>query len=118
MSLLRGDIVLLDFPFSGGIGSKIRPAVVIQCDRNNQRLANTIVAMITRNTQRVAAEPTQLLIDLTTPEGRQTGLAYTSAIKCENLFTVQQNAVMKRVGRLTIGLLQRLDACIKASVEV
>jgi mRNA-degrading endonuclease toxin of MazEF toxin-antitoxin module len=43
MSVKRGEIVLLRFPFSGGVGAKVRPALVIQADRTNQRLANTIV---------------------------------------------------------------------------
>jgi len=45
----RGDIVVVAFPYVAGGGGKQRPALVIQCDRNNQRLSNTIVAMITGN---------------------------------------------------------------------
>lgn len=65
----RGDIVLLDYPYADGSGSKVRPALVVQNDRDNQRLTNTIVALITKNVSRVH-EPTQLLIDVSTPEGR------------------------------------------------
>jgi mRNA interferase MazF len=32
----RGDVVLVDWPFSGGGSSKIRPALIIQNDRDNQ----------------------------------------------------------------------------------
>jgi mRNA-degrading endonuclease toxin of MazEF toxin-antitoxin module len=49
MKVKRGDVVLLSMPFAQGGGSKIRPAVVVQNDRNNARLGNTIVAAITRN---------------------------------------------------------------------
>jgi mRNA-degrading endonuclease toxin of MazEF toxin-antitoxin module len=45
----RGDIVIVAFPFATGGGGKNRPAVVVQCDRDNRRLSNTIVAMITGN---------------------------------------------------------------------
>jgi mRNA-degrading endonuclease toxin of MazEF toxin-antitoxin module len=41
MNVLRGDVVLLDYPYAGG-GAKVRPALVIQNDRDNQRLVNTI----------------------------------------------------------------------------
>ena len=34
----RGDIVLADLPFSDASGSKVRPALVVQCDANNRRL--------------------------------------------------------------------------------
>ena len=38
MILRRGDIVLANLPYSDQTGSKIRPALVVQCDRNNDRL--------------------------------------------------------------------------------
>ena len=52
MKVGRGDVVLVRFRFSSGTGAKVRPALVLQSDRNNQRLANTIVAMITSTTER------------------------------------------------------------------
>ena len=47
----RGDVVLVDWPFAGGAGAKLRPALVVQNDRDNQRLTNTILAMITSVTK-------------------------------------------------------------------
>ena len=85
----RGDVVILDYPYADGSGSKVRPVLIIQNDRDNQRLTNTIVALITENVTRVH-EPTQLLIDVSTPEGRQSGLNQTSAVTCGNVFTVAQ----------------------------
>lgn len=89
MTVSRGDIVLVAFPFSSGTGSKLRPALVVQNDRNNQRLKNTIVVAITSTTHR-ASQPTQLLIEAATPEGRQPGLLFDSVVACENIATVEQ----------------------------
>ena len=72
--MTRGDVVLISFPFSSGVGAKVRPALVVQCDANNRRLLNTIVAMITTSTHLAGKEPTQVLIDPGTPEGRRSGL--------------------------------------------
>ncbi len=69
----RGDVVILNFPFIGGGGGKTRPAVVIQCNRLNRILDNVIVAMITGNVKLVGKEPTQFLIDPSTPEGKSSG---------------------------------------------
>ena len=44
----RGEVVLVDYPYSDG-GSKIRPALVVQNDRDNARLAKTVIVMITGN---------------------------------------------------------------------
>lgn len=54
MNVARGDVVLVDYPFSDRTGSKVRPCVVVQCDANNQRLDDTIVALMTSKTFREA----------------------------------------------------------------
>lgn len=43
MNVQRGEVVLVDYPYASGTGAKVRPALVIQNDRDNQRLLNTIV---------------------------------------------------------------------------
>ena len=113
----RGDIVLLDYPYADGSGSKVRPALVVQNDRDNQRLANTIVALITKNVSRVH-EPTQLLIDVSTPEGRQSRLNQTSAVTCGNLFTVAQTKDRRVIGGLSPSTMAQIDACLRASLDL
>jgi mRNA interferase MazF len=100
MTCKRGDVVLVQFPFSDGALGKMRPALVVQCERNNKRLANTIIAMISTNISLAGVEPTQYLIDLNTPEGQQAGLVNTSVVKCENLFTIEQSLVRRVLGGL------------------
>jgi mRNA-degrading endonuclease toxin of MazEF toxin-antitoxin module len=114
----RGEIVLVSFPYVTGGGGKNRPALVIQADRNNQRLANTIVAMITGNTRLAATEPTQLLIDPSTPEGSASGLSYPSAVKCENLYTIAQQDILRTLGSLPPTLMACVDACLKAALDL
>jgi mRNA interferase MazF len=115
MSTRRGAVVLVDFPFSGGVGGKVRPALVVQNDLDNQRLTNTIIAMITGQTKR-ALEPTQLLIDIATPDGALTGLRKSSVVNCVNLFTVEQAKILQTIGRLSATLLGRIDGCLKAAL--
>ena len=45
MTVNRGDVVLVDYPFTTG-GAMMRPALVVQNDRDNARMTNTIVAQI------------------------------------------------------------------------
>jgi mRNA-degrading endonuclease toxin of MazEF toxin-antitoxin module len=45
----RGDVVIVPFPFQDRPGEKIRPAVVVQSDAENGRLANTVLVMVTGN---------------------------------------------------------------------
>ncbi len=100
----RGDVVLVEYPFSSGGGFKRRPALVVQNDRDNARLATTIIAMITSHTGRVY-EDTQLLIDISTPEGQRSGPRQDSAVICTNLFTIEKRLVVQWIGALSGNLM-------------
>jgi mRNA interferase MazF len=116
MNIRRGDIVLADVPYSDRSGGKKRPALVVQCDRNNQRLDDVILAMITTVTERAAIEPTQLLIGVRTPEGRHSGLLHDSAVKCEHLITLHHRFAGRVIGHLVPEVMQRIDDCLKVSL--
>jgi mRNA interferase MazF len=85
MSFSRGNVVLVDYPFSDRSGSKVRPALIVQADSLNHRITDTILASISRSTHRASA--TQLLIDTSAPENGRTGLRQNSMVQCENLLT-------------------------------
>jgi mRNA interferase MazF len=105
MSLLRrGDIVVLDVPYSDRTGSKIRPALIVQDDDLNQRLTDTIVALITSSRRRFSGAASQLPIDLSTPEGRQSGLRIASVVQCENLLTIDKSFIRGTIGHLADSL--------------
>lgn len=112
----RGDIILADLPYTDRTGSKIRPALVVQNDRNNSRLDDVILAMITRTTARSTKEPTQLLIDVTMPTGQASGLLHTSAVKCEHLVTLHRSFIQRVIGRMPDSLMAQINDCLKISL--
>ena len=118
MNTRRGDIVLADLPFSDRTGSKKRPALVVQCDRNNQRLDDVILAMITTVTERATSEPTQLFIESKTPEGQQSGLLHDSAVKCEHLITLHRHFLGRVIGHLPPEIMEGIDRCLKESLAL
>ena len=113
-----GDVVIAIFPYVGGGASKNRPAVVVQCDRLNNKMQNTVVTMITGNTRLVGKEPTQFLIDPATPEGQSSGLRHPSAVKRENLMTIAQTDILQTAGHLSDALKSKLDDCLKSAMEL
>ena len=115
MNVQRGDVVLLDYPYASGGGAKVRPALVVQNDRDNQRLNNTIVVQITSVTRR-ALEPTQLLVEVSSPAGQQSGLRQDSVVNCVNILTLEKGKVLRRLGRLPDLLLQQIDVCLRAAL--
>lgn len=118
MKVARGDVVLVNYPFASGVGSKVRPAVVVQFDRNNVRLDNTIIAQITSRTQRVKAEPTQILVESASPAGQQADPLMDSAVSCENLYTVRQDVIIRKIGTLPDTLMQQVGECLKESLDL
>src|SRR5271156_1284925 len=101
MAVNRGDIVLVAVPDISGKPGKTRPTLVVSSDRNNQRLQDAIVAVITSTTRHAKLEATQLLIELATPEGKVSGLLNDSAVKCERLHAILQSLIKRRVGSLS-----------------
>lgn len=116
MPLNRGEIILAELPYSDASGSKVRPALVVQNDSNNRRLQDVIVALITSSTARASREPTQLLIEVATPDGQQSGLLHNSAVKCEHLITLHQRLVKRVIGRLPPGTMRQIDDCLRVAI--
>ncbi len=117
MKYSRGDVILADLPFTDRTGSKVRPALVVQSDRNNARLDDVILALVTRTTTR-AAESTQLLIDVAMTEGKASGLLHNSAVKCEHLITLHRSLIHRVIGHLPDPLMRDIDECLKASLGI
>ena len=113
----RGEIVLIDFPFSDGSGSKRRPALVVSNDLDNRRLNSTVIAMITGNTLH-ADESTQVPIDPHIPAEKSSGLTGPSVVKCQILFTVAQSAVIRHLGRISTDALKKVDLALKAALAL
>jgi mRNA interferase MazF len=111
----RGDVVIVDFPFTSGTQSKLRPALIVQNDRENQRITKTIVAMITGNLRR-ANEATHCLVDPGDPDGASSGLHGPSLISCINLYTIDQSSVAKAIGSLPPPIMQKVDGCLKTAL--
>ena len=118
MNLRRGNIVIVDYPYSDQIRSKIRPALVVQSDIWNQRLDNTIIASITSSRHRRVGAPTQYFIDTRTTDGEQTGLRLNSIVQCENLLTYDRNRILDVIGSLSDSAMQQIDVCLKASLGI
>jgi mRNA interferase MazF len=114
MNVQRGDVVLADYSHAL-TGSSVRPVVVIQADEYNRRIANTVVAQITRTLKR-GDDPAHLFIDVSTAEGKKTGLLHNSVVSCYNLNTLNEQRIKYVIGRLSGEMLRQIDQCLKAAL--
>jgi mRNA interferase MazF len=114
MIVHRGDVVIVDF-YPTDPNARVRPALVVQNNRDNARMQRTIVAQITSNISR-AREDTQHLVDTTHSDWAASGLRLPSAVNAANLATVPRDHVTHVIGALSAATMQRVDACLRAAL--
>lgn len=111
-SICRGQIYLVSFdPTVGHEIKKTRPALVIQNDIGNQYSSVTIVAAITSSVSPVTY-PVEVIVEPT----RINGLAVRSAIRLDQIRTVDRQRLIKKLGEIDRGTLARVDQAIKISL--
>jgi mRNA interferase MazF len=113
----RGDIVLALFPHASGTPAKRRPALVVQADFYNQRISNVLVASVTSNLAR-RSDPAHFFIDISTPEGKQSGLNQSSLVSCLNIAVIPAATVGPKIGELSATAMQQIDGCLKAALGI
>jgi mRNA interferase MazF len=115
MTVKRGDVVLARVPHAAGTRGKKRPAVVIQSDAYNATLRHVVVAEVTSN-PRWWGDPACLAIDVSSSEGKSTGLHKNGVISCLHIVTMSADRLGSPIGSLSPAQLRRLDDCLKAAL--
>ena len=118
MKVRRGDVVIIDHPFSDATGSKVRPALVVQSDPRNTLLRETVIVLISKNLKHLGTDPTQLPVQIATPDGKLSGLRVDSAVKCGKLFTLHEDMIRKKIGVLCAPLMKQVNGCLKAALDL
>ena len=107
----RGEIYLVEFdPARGHEIQKTRRALILQNDIGNRYSPVTIVAAIT---SKFAAppHPTDVII-----EGVQSGLSLPSAVVLNQIRSVDRQRLIRRLGRLDVAAMQRVDQALMISL--
>ena len=114
MIVHRGDVVIVDF-FPTDPHARVRPALVVQNDRDNARMRRTVVVQITSNISR-ASEDTQYPVDPTHPDWAASGLRLPSVVNACNLATIARDQITHVIGALSAATMQQVDACLRAAL--
>jgi mRNA interferase MazF len=99
MPFNRGDVVLVLYPDSNLRTAKRRPAIIVQADNLHTGLPQVIVAMISSNLAR-AGHPSRVFVAQSSAEGQQMGLRTDSVLMTDNLATILEVEVERRLGRM------------------
>ncbi len=90
----RGNIVLVDFGFSEGTGSKKRPVLIISTDDYNKSRQEIIIMAITSNIKRMLFGDTKI------DRWREAGLIYPSLVT-GIIRTIKMNMIIWKLGILS-----------------
>ena len=105
-AFVKGDVVVIAFPYSDFSQTKKRPALVLAVPREDE----VILCQITgRNTR---PEHTISLSDDDFADG---GLQKLSYVRPDHLFTVESTVIKYKAGRIKE---EKLSSIIEASVEI
>ncbi len=90
MSYRFGDVVLLDYPFTDGLGVKRRPGLVLLVEKDGDVLF-----------ARVTSKERENNFDLSLEDWKAAGLAYPSMVRLSKMVSLHENLILRRIGNLT-----------------
>lgn len=90
---MKGKIVLIPFPFTDLTSSKLRPALVLY-----EGEKDVVVAFI--SSRATKARLTDILIDETHREFKQSGLKLASTVKLDKIATIAKELILGEIGEV------------------
>ena len=96
---VKGDVVIIPFPFSDLTGSKKRPALVLADLAGN----DIILCQIT---SQKSNDPNAVMV--TTTDFPTGGLQITSCIRPARIFTADKNIIMRKTGSVSPSISSKL----------
>lgn len=112
MSLQKGDLVLLPFPFTDLTATKLRPAVILWT--NN--IDVTVCFISSQNLDKIS--PEEFIIESTYPEFKETGLKVNSKVIVSKIVTIQKNLIRRKLGYLGHEYLSQLNQCLRNTFQL
>jgi len=94
--VVKGSIVLVDFPFTDLSQTKLRPAIILWIDPAGSDVV--VCAITSQKTDQLFAG--ELLLDEADPDFPRTGLRITSKAKITRLATLNRRLVVRKLGDL------------------
>lgn len=108
MSVNKGDIVLVPFPFTDLSTTKLRPAVVLWVDSTGDDV--TLCFISSQNL--TSLSPDEFVLDASEPQFASTGLKVSSKVRVTRIVTLERQLIKRRIGKLGSNQIQQLNTAI------
>jgi mRNA interferase MazF len=110
----RGDVVLVDWPYSDLSGSKLRPAVCVQADFLNGLIDDTVYIKV--QSRAYGIPNTEVKLDPASEAAA--GLLKVSYASCRDLLTRDQTLVHHTLGVLSDQTMRQIEECLKVVLAI
>jgi len=114
VSLSKGDVVLVPFPFSNLSQTKLRPGVVLWVDSQGQDI--TVCFISSQNINQISLD--EVALNPGELEFPQTGLKVASKIRVAKMVTIERRLLQRRIGKLGQQQLQSLNQALKFAFQL
>ena len=105
----RGEILIVDYPFTDASGHKRRPVLVVQSDA--VKSPDVVVAAISASAQLTATR-----VPIEPSKEPASHLTFPCVVRCENLLTLQHSTAYGSIGRLSASTMKRVDECLRIAL--
>lgn len=114
MAIAKGDVVLVEFPFTDLSQSKLRPAVILAVNLAIDEI--TLCFISSQQVDRLDASEFALLDS--DPDFPQTGLRISSKARVTRITTLSRRLIIRRLGSLGIRHLKQLETSLSQAFQL
>ena len=114
MAITKGDVVLVEFPFTDLSQTKLRPAIVLAANL----LLNEITVCFISSQKIDSLNSEEFALNVTDPEFAQTGLKVSSKVRVTRITTVTKQTITRRLGRLGTQSLEQLNQILRRAFQL
>jgi mRNA interferase MazF len=114
MLLNKGDIVLVNFPFTDLSQTKLRPAIVLYV--SEPRDETTLCFISSQNINNLASD--EFPLSESDPEFPTTGLRVSSKVRVTRITTLDYQLVIRRLGKLGTQYRQQLGVILTQAFQI
>lgn len=105
MSLQKGDIVLVPFPFTDLTGTKLRPGLILWVDNSGNDI--TLCFISSQDVTNLTSG--EFVLDPSDAEFAGTGLKLISKVRVTRLVRLERRLITRRIGKLGVNQIQQLN---------
>ena len=103
MIFKQKELVLLPYPFSDQVGSKVRPAIIVSNDNFNKRCEDCVMVPLTTL---IKDEPFSLIVNQDSLESGK--LLKQSRVRIDKLFTIKKSLIIMQIGKINDKTLEKI----------